>query len=237
MGRTGEFAVPELGGIAFGEELGGEFADVGSGVELHVEAFGPVHDGLIDPSVGAIPERGARRAMHALLNIQRELKHFVRYALAALDECLVDAVVNNLEKAELLAGGRDRGHQRRAGAHIARPERSQVHDGDSVMVKIAVPIAGAGVVDIVNIPKCRPVILLLVYEHGRQRRRVVQHGREQARVPERGIGVREYRGQIRYIVLGCYRWVRPHSFPQISNLSQNSAHKITVTILPLELSP
>ena len=68
-----------------------------------MKAFSPVHDGLVDPGVGAIAEGGLRGAVHALLDGERELEHFVRLCLAPRDDRRVHAVVHHLEEAELRA--------------------------------------------------------------------------------------------------------------------------------------
>jgi hypothetical protein len=188
--EEGDIGLPEFGGVAFGEEFVGEVADVGGGVELHVEAFGPVHDGLIDPGVGAIAEGGAGGAVDALLDVEGELEHCVGFALAARDQGVVDAVVDDLEEPEGLAGGGDGGDERgaRRGVVVAA-ERRQVHDRDQVAA------LRRGRLN----PQTRPVVLRRVHKHRRQLLRVLQQRREQTRVPQRRVRVRQHRCQIRRI--------------------------------------
>lgn len=99
--------IPELGRIIFSEELPGEVSDVGSRVKLHVETLSPVHDSLVNPSVGTIPEGGSRRPVHPLLHVKWKLEHPVRFLLTLLHQLLVNAVIHHLEEPKLLTSLRD----------------------------------------------------------------------------------------------------------------------------------
>lgn len=169
--------VPEFGGIRLGEEFSREFADVGLRVELHVEAFGPVHDGLIHPGVGAIAERGLGRAVDALLDLEWKLEHLVRLGLAALDERLVHAVVDHLEEPEPLARRGDVGHESRARRGVGGAQARHIDDRDDA--------AGRGS----GVEAQDGALVLRLHEHGRQRLRLRRgQRRKEARVPLRRVG-------------------------------------------------